>query len=127
MNKAHIAITSSLLFISLVFCLSPQLAIAQSPTLDPIYKLKQELQGPNPPATLGNLILNGIEPTGIPSEYRDWSRIGFESFRDGNYEIYFNQMGSRGEINLTNHPAIDRKPRLSARFKSDRILFKSRR
>ena len=40
----------------------------------------------------------------IPEEF---SKIAFESSRDGNYEIYIMNSDGSGIYNLTNHPSDD--------------------
>lgn len=43
-------------------------------------------------------------------ETRDGARIAFTGQRDGNLEIYSMASHASGQINLTNHPALDSDP-----------------
>ncbi len=52
-------------------------------------------------------------------------RLVFESYRDGNAEVYMTDLEGRTVVNLTNHPAYDGTPSVSPDF--SRIAFTSER
>ncbi|MCB9422532.1 MAG: PD40 domain-containing protein, partial [Ardenticatenaceae bacterium] len=54
-----------------------------------------------------------------------WSKVAFQSFRDGNWEIYIGNDDGSGQIRLTNNSASDVHPRLNRG--STRIAFSSNR
>jgi len=55
----------------------------------------------------------------------DWSRIVFQSYRDGNWEIYLSHADGSQPLRLTHHPATDAYPRLNRG--ATRIVFSSNR
>lgn len=48
-----------------------------------------------------------------PTSVADWTRIAFQSYRDGNWEIYLAQGDGSQPARLTDHPASDTRPRLN--------------
>lgn len=55
----------------------------------------------------------------------DWSRLTFQSYRDGNWEIYLARGDGSQAVRLTNHPAADSRPRLNRG--GTRVAFNSNR
>ncbi|MSP12882.1 MAG: hypothetical protein EXR62_07985 [Chloroflexi bacterium] len=55
----------------------------------------------------------------------DWSRLAFQSYRDGNWEIYLARGDGSQPVRLTNHAATDSRPRLSRG--GARVAFNSNR
>jgi hypothetical protein len=53
------------------------------------------------------------------------TRVVYQSFRDGNWEVYRTNGDFQGAVNLTNHPGSDTRPELS--FNGQRIAFASNR
>lgn len=72
---------------------------------------------PNSTPDAGQQIL---APDHIP-----WSKIAFQSYRDGNAEIYKGNDSGGDQVRLTNHPANDIHPRLNRG--ATRVLFASNR
>ncbi len=68
---------------------------------------------------------NALEPQAIPSDLALWSRITFQSYRDGNWEIYFADGGGGNQQRLTADPAADIHPRLNRGC--THVVFASRR
>ena len=62
---------------------------------------------------------------GIPADLGDWTRIAFQSYRDGNWEIYLARCDAAAPQRLTYHDAADIRPRLN--HGADRIAFVSNR
>ena len=60
--------------------------------------------------TLGLLACGGGEPVAKEEEEAPASRIAFESYRDGNYEIYVMNADGSNQQRLTNDRAADRSP-----------------
>lgn len=54
-----------------------------------------------------------------------WKRIAFQSYRDGNWEIYWMDQYGEDQRRITHHSAPDVRPRLS--FDLNRVVFASRR
>jgi Tol biopolymer transport system component len=55
----------------------------------------------------------------------DWSRMAFQSYRDGNWEIYVAQGDGSGPVRLTAEPSSDLRPRLNRG--ADHLAFYSYR
>lgn len=47
------------------------------------------------------------------TDLADWTRIAFQSYRDGNWEIYLARGDGSQQVRLTDHPAADTRPRLN--------------
>jgi hypothetical protein len=73
------------------------------------------------PAPLGSKQLNGSGWSGGFA----WAPLTYESYRDGNWEIYTASSNGNGPLRLTNHPATDLQPRLQRG--GGRIAFASDR
>lgn len=54
-----------------------------------------------------------------------WKRIAFQSYRDGNWEIYWMNQYGEDQRRITHHSAADIRPRLS--YDLNRVIFASRR
>lgn len=65
------------------------------------------------------------EPTEGADDQANWSRLAFQSSRDGNWEIYLSKGDGTGAIRLTNSNAFDGRPQLNRG--ADRIVFVSDR
>lgn len=53
------------------------------------------------------------EPDAAPDSVFDWSRLAFDSGRDGNWEIYTARGDGTVPFRVTNHPATDVQPQLN--------------
>ena len=61
----------------------------------------------------------------VPATIGTGTKIAFQSYRDGNWEIYLANGDGTGQTRLTNHTAIDSRPRLNRGC--TRIAFASKR
>jgi len=59
------------------------------------------------------------------SDLADWSKLVFQSYRDGNWEIYLASPGGANQQRLTNNAAADVHPRLNRG--GTRVVFASKR
>lgn len=66
-----------------------------------------------------------LVPLAIPAGLADWTRIAFETYRHGNWEIYLARGDLTQPMRLTNHPASDFLPRLNRG--ATRVAFTSYR
>lgn len=90
------------------FVLGVTTASAQAPTPKPY---------PDPwsPPMISGAPLN-LHPPSIregPLAMEDWSRLVYQSYRDGNWEIYIGNGAGESVANLTRHPATDARPQLN--------------
>lgn len=105
--------------------LAPRPARAAVPRTDPPPRtppthLERELivaQGASPQRTEA--------PSFAPPSYKGISRLAFQSYRDGNWEIYVADGDGSGETRLTSNAASDVLPRLS--HDAERVVFASNR
>jgi Tol biopolymer transport system component len=66
-----------------------------------------------------------LSATSITANYGSWSKITFQSYRDGNWEIYIANGDGTGQMRLTANSASDTYPRLNRG--GTRIVFDSNR
>ncbi len=98
---------------------------------DPLPALKAALLADLRPAlrpaapTVRDLLGQPDSPALVAAGMADWSRMAYESYRDGNWEIYLAHGDGAAEVRLTTHPAMDIQPRLNRG--ADRITFASDR
>lgn len=93
------------------------------------------LAAPPPPAGRGERLWIGDVPVREPTEagpplagiqgLDDWSRIVWQSYRDGNWEIYVARANLGEMRRLTDHPGADTRPRLNR--EAARVAFTSNR
>lgn len=98
---------------------------------DPLPALKAALLADLRPAlrpatpAVRDLLGQPDSPALVAAGMADWSRMAYESYRDGNWEIYLAHGDGAAEVRLTTHPAMDIQPRLNRG--ADRITFASDR
>ena len=80
-----------------------------------------------PPMPAAGKTLPQVEAAGraTPDALGDWTRLAFQSYRDGNWEIYLAHGDGTQPVRLTNHAADDIRPRLNRG--ADKIAFVSNR
>ncbi len=111
--------------LALVAALWPSLVHADSPPPS-ITVLKRRLWAGEVPATASRAPLQeACTASAADAGMVSWTRLAFESFRDGNWEIYWSQGDGSQPVRLTNHPAMDLYPRLNRG--ADRVVFASDR
>jgi len=96
--------------------LKARLWLGESPGWVPAV-LHQEVETVEPSTHLGG----EREESSLPA----WTRLVFQSYRDGNWEIYLAQGDGTQPVRLTDHPASDSRPRLNRG--GTRVVFSSNR
>ena len=73
----------------------------------------RRLGSPETPPFLPAAHVQQSEVVGLSGAYGAWSKIVFQSYRDGNWEIYSADGDGANQTRLTADPGIDTMPRLN--------------
>jgi uncharacterized repeat protein (TIGR01451 family) len=101
--------------------LSPSLALAQSVPPPPPLPERRQLAMQSRPAGAGP----ALQPNTAQAAINPLNRLVFQSYRDGNWEIYTSNEDGSNALRLTNNKAIDVEP--SFNHGANRIAFASNR
>ena len=77
------------------------------------------------PPTNAGLVEGASGITARTEDLEDWTRIAFQSSRDGNWEIYLARSDGSEPVRITHHPAADLYPRLNRG--ASQVVFASNR
>ncbi len=131
MSKLRLTIIALGLTVSIVIIIVlPGVSTAQ-PHLPPAAKMKARWwMGALPLVPFsrspGDVPANGSSPSlSTSTGLADWSSIAFQSYRDGNWEIYLARGDGSQPVRLTHHSAADERPRLNRG--ATRLAFTSER
>ncbi len=102
--------------------LSPNVAVAQTvtPPPPPLEQRRELALQPPLVGTGRNLQPDAVQTVTIP-----WSKLAFQSYRDGNWEIYAGNDDGSNLTRLTNNSATDMQPKINRG--ATRIAFSSKR
>jgi Tol biopolymer transport system component len=116
---------SGLTLLITVIVLLPEATVAQPPTPN-VKDLREDWWIGNLPPIVGS-VPAGDKTASVTAltGLADWSRIAFQSYRDGNWEIYLARGDGSQPVRLTNHSAADVRPRLNRG--AARLVFTSDR
>lgn len=105
----------------------PKLVFAQTPTPPRKFDKPSPWAGEEMPIPLhfSSLGLEAAASPLAPIGLEDWSRIVFQSYRDGDWEIYFGSIDGQNPVNVSNHPSADARPVLNRG--ATQIAFNSNR
>lgn len=114
MKKQLLAIfASGLTLLITMIGLLPKAVTAQPPLPDIEMVRKRWWIGDLPPIAGFTPTVEKSSPVHPLGNLADWSRIAFQSYRDGNWEIYLARGDGTQPVRLTHHPAADVRPRLN--------------
>ena len=116
MHNRYVMNLLSLIIIVLLISPVAGSAIAQTPEPPLPVEMKGRLVGyPAHPPVAGPAASAPDAFTPDPIlEVDAWSKLAFQSYRTGNWDIYFVNPNGKNPFNVTNHPASDARARLNA-------------
>ena len=123
MNTRHLFTVLCICFLSLLFLTpsGPGWASPASPDHYPDYNERTQL----PRLASQPSQATSVSDFASASELADWSKLVYQSYRNGNWDIYTASLGGVNEQRLTNHAAADIHPRLNRG--GTRVVFASKR
>ncbi len=105
----------------------PVLAQTQEPPkpVKPVFQDEEQPAFLHVVETNGQASNNHVPVPEAPEDFYQWQRVVFQSYRDGNWEIYSMSDLVSDPINLTNFPSSEARPRIN--HDATRIVFNSNR
>lgn len=124
MTRARITALALILAVGTWGPISPARA-GQMADAPPPPRLSRHQRATLAPVAAGSNRLAPNTPHFGPPQWAAVSKLAFQSYRDGNWEIYLANGDGTGETRITNHSASDVLPRLTRG--ADRVVFVSNR